>query len=88
MTQPITIEGTGEEIMDFLKLAPRGRYRITRLSEAEAPASDGNGSVGQSLAEALQGYIGTADFGDANLSTDTGKKFAQMLEEKRRGQQD
>ena len=40
--------------------------------------------LGINLAEALKGYIGTAHFGEANLSEETGKKFAHLLAEKHR----
>jgi hypothetical protein len=49
---------------------------------------DTDGMVTQmNLADALKGYIGTAHFGDANLSEDTGKKFARLLAEKHRKEQ-
>ena len=46
--------------------------------DAYIPPTD----TGVNLAEALKGYIGTSHFGDANLSEDTGKKFARLLAEK------
>jgi hypothetical protein len=84
MAQPKMIEGTGEELQDYLKQVPRERFRLIHLSGDEAVQGVENGLNGQSLAEALKGYIGTADFGDANLSEDTGKKFADLLVEKHR----
>ena len=83
MAQPQMIEGTGEELLDYLRKAPHGRFRLIRISE-EAPASNGDSPNNPSLVEALQEYIGAARFGDANLSEDTGKKFARLLAEKYR----
>ena len=80
--QPTVIEGTGEELLDYLKQAPHERYLLIRISE-ELTVSNGNVANERSLADALEGYIAAASFGDANLSQDTGKKFAQLLVEKR-----
>lgn len=88
MAQPKMIEGTGEELQDYLKQVPRERFRLIRILEEATPPTNGNGQKGQSLAEALQGYIGTANFGEANLSENTGKKFAQLLVEKHRKEQE
>ncbi|MCW3055788.1 MAG: hypothetical protein JWN14_4958 [Chthonomonadales bacterium] len=57
--------------------------RYTKLTLI-IPADEENTPVNtaMNLAEALKGYIGTASFGEANLSEDTGKKFARLLVEK------
>jgi hypothetical protein len=86
MAQPKMIEGTGEELQDYLRQAPLDRYRLIRISEVHL-ASNGDGPNKQSLAEALQDYIGLASFGETNLSEDTGKKFAKLLVEKHRMEQ-
>ena len=86
VAQPKMIEGTGEELQVYLRRTPRDRFRLIRISE-EAPNSDGDDQTDRSLAEALQGYIGSASFGDANLSEDTGRKFARLLVEKHRKEQ-
>ena len=85
MAQPTVIEGTGDELLDYLKQAPHDRYRLIRISAVEATENGDRQNL--SLAEALRGYIGSAHFGDANLSQDTGKKFTQLLVEKRRKEQ-
>jgi hypothetical protein len=87
MAQLATIEGTGAELLDYLKQAPDERFRLIRLSD-DAAVSNGNGTNNTSLAEALQGYIGAASFGDANLSQDTGRKFTQLLADKHRKEQE
>ena len=40
-----------------------------------------------SLAEAMKDYIGSFNFGEANLSENSGEKFAHLLAEKQRGKQ-
>ncbi|HZO86736.1 MAG TPA: hypothetical protein VFB38_00250 [Chthonomonadaceae bacterium] len=83
MALPKMIEGTGEELQDYLKQAPQERFRLIHLPAQKASPPE-NSLKGQSLAEALKDYIGIADFGDANLSKDTGKKFAELPAQKHR----
>jgi hypothetical protein len=86
MAQPKIIEGTGEELQDYLKQAPKERFRLIHLSSEEAQASEGNN--GRSLTEALKNYIGSAHYGDANLSENTSDKFAKLLAQKYRKEQE
>lgn len=66
------ISAHAEELQTYAKLT------LIVPADVDIPPTD----TGMNLAEALKGYIGTASFGEANLSEDTGKKFAHLLAEK------
>ncbi len=58
---------------------------LQMLSHDEDATEDDLPAPGESLAEALQGYIGVVDSkGQYNFSEDTGRHFADGLVEKRR----
>jgi hypothetical protein len=79
------IEGTGEELAVYLKRHPEERFRLISLTseQTDSPQSDAPEEE-VSLAELLVGRVGRFHFGDANLSQDSGKKFAALLAEKKR----
>lgn len=73
--------GTAEEIAEQLRVSNlSGQLRAIIVPEVteKIEATDQE----QTLAERLKGRVGRFDFGDANLSVDTGRKFADLLVEK------
>jgi hypothetical protein len=83
MADTWTIEGTREEVEERLQAFPkeqRFRLSVLPLSEESVEASHEE----PSLAELFAGRTGRFHFGDANLSQDSGKKFAALLAEKKR----
>lgn len=77
------IEGTREELQEQWQSFPEEqRFRLTPLPQAQ----EGNGGAAHepSLAELFAGRVGRFHFGHANLSQDSGKKFADLLAEKKR----
>ena len=89
MSQSRVYEGTWEELSthaeefrDYPKLT-----LIVPAATANDIASDGNGEPTLTLAERLKGRVGLFDFGDAHLSEDTGRKFTELLVEKRQKEQ-
>jgi hypothetical protein len=77
-------EGTAEEIAEQLRGSNlTGKLRATVVPENGAEI-EGKGAPGVTLAERLKGRVGLFDFGDANLSEDTGRKFSELLAEKHR----
>jgi hypothetical protein len=82
---PQVIEGTGEELEAYLKLQPKQRFRLTPLTSNETDAEQIGGPPEEtSLAELLAGRVGRFHFGDANLSQNSGKKFAALIAEKKK----
>jgi len=77
-------EGTADEIAEQIRTGKLvGRYRAIVMPENESDLiRDEN--PGETLLERLKGRVGRFDFGDANLSEDTGRKFADLLVEKGR----
>lgn len=75
-----TIEGTRDELQEQLQSFPKDqRFRLTPL-----PSSKDEGEQEEpSLAELFAGRAGRFHFGDANLSQDTGKKFSELMAEKK-----
>ena len=53
-------------------------------SKPEPPAEEVSAHLGQTLAEALVGHIGTQHSGRGNLSQNTGKAFTRLMVEKRK----
>lgn len=87
MAQPQIYEGTAEEIADLLresKLAGKLRAIIVPENGLQ-PANEEE--TGPTLADRLKGRVGLFDFGDANLSEDTSRKFTELLVEKHRNGQ-
>ena len=83
MSGPRVYEGTMPEIVEQLRNSSlTGRYRVIVVSGDEGEF-DGS-RAGETLLERLQGRVGRFDFGDANLSEDTGRKFADLLAERHR----
>ncbi len=78
MTQPI-YEGTWEEIASHASELKGRRVRLTVLDqipdEVTIPPC-------HSLAEALKGKVGIIDEASPDLSTHTGEKFAELMQEK------
>lgn len=84
MTQPQVYEGTAEEIAAQLRVSNlMGKLRAIIVPEIGLE-TDGGEALGETLAERLQGRVGRFDFGDANLSEDTGRKFTDLIVEKHR----
>ena len=84
MTSPQVYEGTAEEIANQLRRSnTTGRLRAIVVPE-NGVGTQGAKELEETLAERLKGRVGRFDFGDANLSEDTGKKFADLLVEKHR----
>ena len=81
MALPQVIQGSWKEIAahaaqlgdrdDLLLIVPA---RTHDQNGAEAPTR---------LADAMKEYVGTSNYGDANLSEDTSRKSAEMLVRKR-----
>ncbi len=71
-------EGTWEELATHADEL-RGCSKLTLIVSDEADARNDTADTSINLAEALKDYVGAAHFGDANLSEDTGKKFASIL---------
>ena len=83
MIQPQIYEGTAEEIAQQLRVSNLiGRFKAIVVPE-NGTGEDKSGDLEGTLAERLEGRVGRFDFGDANLSEDTGEKFADLLVEKR-----
>jgi hypothetical protein len=78
MTQPI-YEGTWEEIASIASELTGQRVGLTVLDlisdEQKTPPSD-------SLAEVLKGKVGIIEGVSPDLSTHTGEKFADLMQEK------
>jgi hypothetical protein len=82
------IEGTWEELSaradEFaghrLKLIvlPKEEIEVGAAEQSDTPQEE------KTLAELFAGRVGRFHFGEANLSQDTGKKFAALMAEKKR----
>ena len=84
MVQPQIFEGTADEIAEQIRSGNlTGRLRAIVLPEDASGLSGGEG-ITETLLERLKGRVGRFDLGGANLSEDTGRKFAEMLVEKHR----
>jgi hypothetical protein len=84
MPQPQVYEGTAEEIAQQIRDGNlTGRYRAIVVPEIDSEFN-GDEQAGETLLERLKGRVGRFDFGDANLSEDTGRKFTALLAEKYR----
>jgi hypothetical protein len=74
-----TIEGTWEEIAAYASELKGRRVRLTVLDsvsdEEKIPSSN-------SLAEVLKGKVGIIEGVSPDLSTHTGEKFAELMQEK------
>jgi len=84
MAKPQLFQGTWEEISAHAEEF-KGRKDLTLI----VPRDDEPDKVefeGVSLAEALKGRTGLVSFEPADLSQDTGKKFAALLAQKQRGE--
>jgi len=87
MIRPYVYEGTAEEIADKIRQSKLvGKFRAIVTPEDGFPANGSEEPV-QTLADRLKGRVGLCDFGDANLSENTGRKFAEILDEKHRKEQ-
>ncbi len=83
MVDTWTIDGTREELEEQLQAFPKEqRFRLSALPQPE----EGTGVAQEepSLAELFAGRMGRFHLGDANLSQDSGKKFAALMAEKKR----
>jgi len=80
MPQPQVYEGTADEIAQQIREGKlTGRFRAIVVPETEA--NDGEEDA-ETLLERLKGRVGRFNFGDANLSEDTGRKFTALPTEK------
>lgn len=83
MADTWTIEGTREELEEQLQAFPKEqRFRLSALPPTEAGTEVAIEEP--SLAELFAGRTGRFHFGEANLSQDSGKKFAALMAEKKR----
>lgn len=78
MTQPI-YEGTWEEIVSHASELKDRRVRLTVL---EPITDEDKTALDYSLAEALKGKVGIIEEASPELSTHTGGKFAELMQEK------
>ena len=77
------IEGTRDELQEQWQAFPEGqRFRLTPLPQPQEDKEEA--APEPTLAELFAGRVGRFHFGDANLSQDTGKKFAALVAEKKR----
>lgn len=84
MTQPQIYEGTAEQIAEQLRESNlTGKLRAIVIPENGLETND-TAAFTETLAERLKGRVGRFDFGEAHLSEDTGRKFADLLVEKHR----
>ena len=81
MAQSKIIEGTGEELQDYLKQAPKERFRLISLPALED--SEPSDDIPANLEDTLKKYIGSSEYGEGNLSENTGKRFAELLAAKK-----
>jgi hypothetical protein len=84
MAQPKVYEGTWEELSTHAEEF-RNVPKLTLIVPADTEngmETDGKTEPARTLAERLKGRVGLFDFGDANLSEDTGRKFTELLVEK------
>lgn len=83
MADTWTIEGTREELEEQLQAFPKEqRFRLSALPQPEEGTETAKEEP--SLAELFAGRTGRFHFGDANLSQNSGKKFAVLIAEKKR----
>jgi hypothetical protein len=86
MAQPQVIQGSWEEIVSHAEQL-KGRTDLLLIVPDDGAERNGEPAP-QNLLEAMKDYIGSADYGDANLSVNTGQKFSKLLSEKyRKGQE-
>ena len=83
MVDTRTFEGSREEIAEQLQAFPEDqRFRVTPLP---LPGEEDSASENEpGLAELFAGRVGRFNFGAANLSQDSGGKFAALIAEKKR----
>lgn len=74
------LEGTGEEIASQVEEYGKKRLRVIIISEDDTDQA----VTPPSLSDLLKGRLGRFDFGGVNLSSQTSRKFSELLEEKRR----
>jgi hypothetical protein len=72
-----------EEKASASGMTPAGWIAAHVLPEAE-PQPNGTGEPPKSLADMLAGHIGTISGGGESFSQDTGRRFAEGMEAKRR----
>ena len=86
MAGPQVIQGSWEDIATHAEDL-KGRDDLLLIVPAQK-GKDSGAEHSPNLAQAMKDYIGSFDFGDANLSENTGEKFAKLLADKyRKGQQ-
>ena len=81
------LEGTWDEIAAHAN-SLRKYDRLTLIIPTDNGAESARNGADETLADALKDYIGSFNFGDAHLSEDSGQKFAQMLIEKHKKEQE
>ena len=75
--EPLVFEGRWEDVKQHEAEFVGQQVRVI-VSPANGQSPDISNPP-QNLAEALKDYIGSANYGDANLSEDTSRKFADLL---------
>ncbi len=85
MSNAQVFQGTWEEIASHAAELS-GRDDLVLIVPAH-PASGAPLQSPMDLAEQMKDYIGSIDLGDANLSENTGEKFAQLLVQSHRQDQ-
>ena len=80
------IQGSWEDIVAHAEEL-KGRSDLLLIVPAEGTGLNGK-EAPINLLDVMKDYIGSADYGDANLSVNTGEKFSKLLAEKyRKGQE-
>ncbi len=83
MAQPLTLEGTWEELSAYAEDLQGKRLKLIVMSDE--PEAIDSGQTSKSLAQMLEGRIGVVSFEPGDLSRDTGRKFAELLAVKSKG---
>ena len=81
MAKPQVIQGTWEELSAHAE-GHKDRTDLTLIIPCEDCAEIGGPKEPQTLADVLYGKTGLVSFDPPDLSQDTGKKFAALLEER------
>jgi hypothetical protein len=82
MALPQVIQGSWEEIAAHAEEL-RGRDDLVLIVPEHQEKQNGSQNS-ENLLDAMKDYIEASHYEDANLSVNTGKKFAKLLVEKRR----
>ena len=87
MAGPQLIQGTWQELSARAE-GYKDRSDLMLIIPGDVEEKSGAIPAGMSLAEALKGKTGLVSFEPTDLSENTGKKFADLLAEKHRKEQE